>query len=340
MAHAPAHVEIFDPIDRWIHGAAMAGVTGALLTGALVQSSSLGRAVGLGAGVLTLVHGSLAAAALTAWVLHLARVLLQWLESGSRWGLLLRPGDFLEMARGAAWGFGFGRTPPRRGRFNYRERFSYTLFVLALPLMAVSGLAVGQPARFHGLLGNGGLMAAASLHAGLGLWLVLVLAWHLYFALLQPGMLWLNLSWVTGRLDWEKVERVRPDWAAEILGGFTDGADAPPAEPDEAVSAEDLLNQGNAAAHQGKYRVAVQFYDQALALYPGYSQALFNLGVALTRLNERERAREVLQHYLAEDQFGPMSGQARMLLRRLGVSAARPGETEPGGRGPEGASHE
>lgn len=153
-------------------------------------------------------------------------------------------------------------------------------------------------------------------------------------------MLWLNLSWITGRLDWEKAERVRPDWAAEILGGFTDGADAPPAEPDEAVSAEDLLNQGNAAAHQGKYRVAVQFYDQALALYPGYSQALFNLGVALTRLNERERAREVLQHYLAEDQFGPMSAQARMLLRRLGVSAARPGETEPGGRGPEGTSHE
>lgn len=157
MAHAPAHIEIFDPINRWIHGAAMAGIAGALLTGALLQSPP--AAGGFDAGAVTLVHGSLAAVALTAWALHLARVLLQWLESGSRWGLLLRPGDFLEMARGAAWGFGFGRTPPRRGRFNYRERFPYTLFVLALPFMAVSGLAVGQPARFHGLLGNGGSWA-------------------------------------------------------------------------------------------------------------------------------------------------------------------------------------
>jgi tetratricopeptide (TPR) repeat protein len=285
-------------------------------------------------------HGSLAAAALTAWVLHLARVLIQWLESGSRWGLLLRPGDFLEMARGAAWGFGFGRTPPRRGRFNYRERFSYTVFLSALPLMAVTGLAFGQPARFHGLLGNGGLMAAASLHAGLGLGLVLVLAWHLFFALLQPGMLWMNLSWITGRLPWEKVERVRPDWAAEILGGFGEETVLSAPEPDEAVSAEDLLNRGNEAARQGKFRVAVQFYDQALALYPGYSQALFNLGVALCRLNERDRAREVLQHYLAEDQFGSMSDQARMLLRRLGVSTGGSGGAGPAEAEQGGARHE
>ena len=58
MHRRPAHLEVFDPVDRWIHWAALVGGLGSLATGPLVETPGLARAVGVGASAGA-VHGVL-----------------------------------------------------------------------------------------------------------------------------------------------------------------------------------------------------------------------------------------------------------------------------------------
>lgn len=53
---------------------------------------------------------------------------------------------------------------------------------------------------------------------------------------------------------------------------------------------KDLVNKGNEFFHQGKFEQAIQFYDEALALKPEYSEALFNKGNALCELGKLKEA--------------------------------------------------
>ncbi len=51
-------------------------------------------------------------------------------------------------------------------------------------------------------------------------------------------------------------------------------------------------NRGNAYANLGEYRRAIQDYDQALRLDPGYAVAYYNRGLAYSDLGEYRRAIE------------------------------------------------
>ncbi len=53
---------------------------------------------------------------------------------------------------------------------------------------------------------------------------------------------------------------------------------------------KDLVNKGNEFFHQRKFEQAIQYYDQALALKPEYSEALFNKGNALCEMGKLKEA--------------------------------------------------
>ena len=317
MGAGPERIEIFDPVDRWLHLAALVGVVGALVTGPLAEGPGLALGLGPWARAAASAHGGLAALAGFAGALHLVRVTLAWLDGGSPWGLVPRPGDLAELGRTLLGPPGSG---PERDRFGYRERVAYAGFALGLPVLLASGWVVSHPAWAVGWLGPGGLVAAARVHAAAGLALCLPLGWHLYFAVLAPEKLWWNGAWLTGRVRWDTARRSWPAWARRVSG------EAAPAQGDSPPSVEALLERGNAAARAGDTAGAVRAYREALRLYPGYSQALFNLGVVCFRAGDRAGAREALGRFLEQDPFSPVAPRARDLLARLGAGEGGPGE--------------
>jgi len=301
--------EILDPVDRWLHLAAILGFAGVLASGPLLQSPRLAAQLHLGRPLLVGLHGACGGLLFALWSFHLVRVCLAWLEGKNPTGLLPRPSDlgalFSTVVRGPA--------AAKLGRFSYRERLPYLFFLLAIPLLGVSGWTVSHPATAVGLLGGPGLLQVAGLHAALALLCIPALVWHLYFALVQPGMLYWNPAWLTGRLDWAKVQTVYPEWAAALVPDLSPAT----GEEEEDRSVESLLAAGNAAGRRGDFAEAAECYREAVERYPGYGQAWFNLGVVLARSGDSAGARQALEQFLRHDPFGPMAGKARQLLAEL-----------------------
>jgi tetratricopeptide (TPR) repeat protein len=162
-------------------------------------------------------------------------------------------------------------------------------------------------------VGTEGLPLAALAHSAAGLFLVPFTIWHVYFALVQPGALFWNGAWITGKSAWARVVRVRPDWARELAEEVAPTT----ATDDQPPSVEELLESGNRAARAGRFPEAEQAYSEALQLYPGYSQALFNLGVVRLRAANPSGAREALERFLEQDPFGPAATRVQQLLEQI-----------------------
>jgi len=315
MTSLPERVEVLDPVDRWLHLAVAIGVVGAFVTGPALESPALAEAWSLDPGAMGRLHGGLAGLGLLAWALHLVRVCLAWLEGRNPTGLLLRSSDVQAGFRALRRQLGLGGDRPCWGRFSYRERVPYTAFLVAFPVLGLTGWLEGHPQAAVAVLGGRGLMGTASVHAAAAALLVPLLVWHLYFAHLQPGVLFWNGVWLTGHSTWDRVERLRPGWAAQLRGN-----DAPMEDTEvesEPPSVEALLEAGNEAARDGRYAEAETALVEALRLYPGYSQALFNLGVVRRRRGDAVGAAEALERFLEQDPFSPVAPKARELLREL-----------------------
>ena len=98
--HSPSRVEVLDPVDRWLHLAAILGFAGVLASGPLLQSPRLAAQLGLAKSLLVLVHGACGAALAALWSFHVVRICLAWLEGRNPTGLLPRPSDLRELGWG------------------------------------------------------------------------------------------------------------------------------------------------------------------------------------------------------------------------------------------------
>ena len=58
-------------------------------------------------------------------------------------------------------------------------------------------------------------------------------------------------------------------------------------------------------------------FEDALILYPGYSQARFNLGVARWKSGKEDLAEEQFRMFIDMDPFNPMAEKARDMLGSL-----------------------
>lgn len=309
----PSVIEVFDPIGRLIHAVGLIGFMGALATGPFLEFPALAKSLGLKIMPAPGVHPVFALLAALAWATHMVRVCIHWLGGGTTTGLLFRAGDAVDLGKALLWGVFARKTPPRLGRYSYRERLPYTFFIFALPVLVLSGFSIAHPKSSMGLLGASGLLSAADLHTNTALFLMPLLVWHVYFAHFHPEVLFWNNTWITGKTKFDKIERLRPAWAEEFL------SDDEPEESakSKAPNVEDILAVGNAAAREGRYAKAEVSYLDALAHYPGYSQALFNLGVVRQRAGKIEEAKDAFKQFLDQDPFNPLAVKARESLKEL-----------------------
>jgi tetratricopeptide (TPR) repeat protein len=316
MTTTPTSVRLLLPTDVWIHGAAAVGALVVFATAPLVQSPALAARLGLGFPLAAGAHAAGAGLVGLSALLHACRLCLAWLAGQSPKALLPCARDLRELLQAVAFGAGLRPTAPSWGRFSYREKIPYLVFWGALPLLAATGLAAGHPAAAVGATGAPGLAALASLHGAAGLLIVPFLAWHVFFAHLQPGVLFWNPVWLTGKASARQVERTRPGWAAS-LRQTDERAPEEETEAQKAASIEHVLADGNRAAREGRYGDAERLYLEALELYPGYSQALFNLAVVRLRAGSRAEAKQALVQFLERDPFNPMAEKARTMIDEI-----------------------
>ena len=121
---------------------------------------------------------------------------------------------------------------------------------------------------------------------------------------------------LTGTVRLEVAEK-RPGWIADLVAAgvlVPAPAEAVPEERVESLAVRELLERGNRLAKDGDYEKACEAFSEALRLLPGYSQARFNLAVALLRTGNAGAAREQLRIFVDMDPFNPMAEKAREML--------------------------
>lgn len=229
---------------------------------------------------------------------------------------------------GAEWDVLRGRRKPGSGMGKYAppEKADYLGILLWAALAAVTGLALRWPSVFRvpSMLAFGWVK---TVHAGAGAGLAVhILAGHARYRWLEapPGF---RKAMLTGMVPLEDAER-RAGWVSDLVaeGVLVPAPSQPvPEDQQESRSVRELLERGNRFAREGDYGSACEAFSEALRLLPDYSQARFNLAVALLRKGDAGAAREQLRIFIETDPFNPMVEKARdMLASGEGVAGDAP----------------
>lgn len=182
----------------------------------------LHRVAGLLMGVFTLLH----------LVVAVSGLLLRRFEPT----MLLTRRDFTDAVQNLRFYLGRAESPPRFGRYDYRQKFEYWGLIFGGAVMVVSGLVLYYPIQVSRLLPSELIPAAKVLHSNEALLaFLIILIWHMYGAHLNPEVFPFDTSIFTGKISVERLRHEHPlEWeelqqrlAGETLGGD----DEPPAPP-------------------------------------------------------------------------------------------------------------
>jgi hypothetical protein len=213
----------------------------------------------------------------------------------------------------------FGSRESGDGKYTLPERRDYFLILSWSLLAAASGVILHWPGKF-GIPGPKAYAWFRICHAAAGGgWLLHLLGCHLPFRFIDApdGMRW---SIFTGKATLGAVE-ARPGWIRALVES---GTLVPvPAEPEEegrkeTTQVRELLDEGNRLTRESRFDEAAAVFEEALLLYPEYSQARFNLAVARLKQGRPAMAAEHFRTFLETDPFNPMAGKARELLDGIG----------------------
>lgn len=222
---------------------------------------------------------------------------------------------------GKEWSVLRGREGSRAddGKYSPAEKGDYLAILAWSFLAAASGILLRWPSSF-GVPGASAYDWIRTVHAGFGTALTVhLLAVHL------PRRWWnapvaFRRAILKGTVPLREAEKrggwVRDLVARGVLVPIPEAAES--AEDRESVEVRELLERGNRFAREGKYDEACASYEEALRLLPDYSQARFNLAVAMLRAGRREEAREQLTIFIQKDPFNPMVERAREMLDDAG----------------------
>ncbi|HEY3490672.1 MAG TPA: tetratricopeptide repeat protein [Candidatus Deferrimicrobiaceae bacterium] len=209
-------------------------------------------------------------------------------------------------------------TPEARaaaGKFTLPEKQDYCLILCWSFLAITSGIVLHWPGRF-GVPGPTEYAWLRITHTAMGAgWALHIIGCHVPFRFIhaRAGFRW---SIFTGKVPLESAES-RGGWVASLV---ETGILVPVptvqhgAAERETVQVREMLDEGNRRTREGRYEEAASIFEEALRLYPEYSQARFNLAVSRIRQGRPDLASEQLRVFLESDPFNPMAGKARELL--------------------------
>ncbi len=201
------------------------------------------------------------------------------------------------------------------GKYSPEEKGDYLAILVWSLLLAVTGLLLRWPGHL-GVPGPGSYAWLRVVHAGLAT------ALSAHVLLVHVPARWIRASApfrrsiVGGGVPLETVE-TRAGWISDLVGAGTlvpVPEETPQEGHRESVQVRDLLEEGNRLAQRGLYGDAAAAFEEALRLFPDYSQARFNLGVARMREGRTDLAADQFRLFIEMDPFNPMAGKAKDLL--------------------------
>lgn len=209
-------------------------------------------------------------------------------------------------------------TASKTEKYDTAERRDYLYILLWTSLLVVSGIFLRWPGRI-GVPNPDAYFWLRAFHAGCGAaWGLQLLSVHVpdrWFR--APGVF--RLSIFTGTVPLREAEK-RNGWIEDLVRG---GVLVPaPTETSteaqrESGQVRELLENGNRLTREGKFEEAVKHFEEALELFPDYSQARFNLGIACMKMGDPDRAKEQFRKFIEADPFNPIAGKAREMIDEI-----------------------
>ena len=152
-------------------------------------------------------------------IAHLAVAIT--MVSTRRWKatMLLTRQDFRDTLQNLRWYFGRAASPPRFGRYDYRQKYEYWGLIFGSLVMVGSGFALFFPVLVSRLLPAELIPAAKAMHSNEAmLALAIILVWHLYGAHLNPDVFPADTSMFTGKISRERLHHEHPLEYEELFG--------------------------------------------------------------------------------------------------------------------------
>ncbi len=205
------------------------------------------------------------------------------------------------------------------GKYSVPEKRDYFLILGWSLLVVTSGLVLHWPGKF-GVPGPREFTWLRILHAAAGGgWVLHVIGCHVAarFFNAPPGF---RYSIFTGTVPLAAVE-ARSGWIRALVDSAVLVPVPLESQADtelETMQVRELLDEGNRLTRESRFDEANAVFEEALRLYPQYSQARFNLGVSKMRQGRPELAAEQFRMFLETDPFNPMADKARELLDGIG----------------------
>ena len=155
----------------------------------------------------------------TAFVLvHLSSVITSVATRRAPPSMLFARQDFHDVIRHLRYYVGRADSPPRFGRFDYRQKFEYWGLIFGAAIMMVSGLILYFPIQVSRILPAELIPAAKVMHSNEALLaFAIVLLWHMYSAHLSPESFPMDTSIFTGKI---RKDRLRHHHALEYEERF------------------------------------------------------------------------------------------------------------------------
>ncbi len=119
--------------------------------------------------------------------------------------------DFTDAVENLRYYLGRRETPPRFGRFDYRQKFEYWGLIYGGLIMVLSGLILYFPIFFSRWMPAELIPAAKVMHSNEALLaFLIIIIWHTWGAHFSPEVFPIDTSIFTGKISKERLEHEHP----------------------------------------------------------------------------------------------------------------------------------
>jgi formate dehydrogenase subunit gamma len=133
--------------------------------------------------------------------------------------MLLGKRDFLDAIDNLRYYAGYADTPPRFGRYDYRQKFEYWGLIFGSMIMVATGFILLYPIIVSRLLPAELIPAAKVMHSYEALFaFLIVLIWHMAGAHLAPEAFPMDTSIFTGKIRKDKLRHEHPLEYEDLFG--------------------------------------------------------------------------------------------------------------------------
>ncbi len=152
-------------------------------------------------------------------VAHMARVVSGVITRRYQPTMLITRKDFQDTVDSLRYYLGRADSPPRCGRFDYRQKFEYWGLIFGSLVMVASGFVLYFPIFWSRLLPAEIIPACKVMHSQEAmLALLIVIIWHMYDTHLNPEVFPFDSSIFTGKISKERLRSEHALEAEELEG--------------------------------------------------------------------------------------------------------------------------